>query len=305
MNKNYLYIILFITLLVTASSANQPHSPNELQPQKKLQPSMGASVYTSQTLKVMTLNLAHGRKDGFNQIFLSKSKIHQNLEDIIEFLKPLDIDVVALQEADSPSWWSGNFNHVALLADGAAYSAYMQTNHVQSWFFSYGTAMLSRLAFTDTVKYTFQPSPPTLNKGFTLGQIAWQPDEKIAPILIDIVSVHLDFSRKTVRETQIAEIKKVLADRINPAIVLGDFNSDWFSKEKVIHALIEKGDYHVYEPEAEDLGTYKSKHRLDWIVISKELDFKSLTVYPDVLSDHSAVMAEIIFSAEFLAEQLP
>lgn len=290
MNRYYPYFILFLSLLITACSASQTHAPKEIHPLTE------TSVYTSQTLKIMTLNLAHGRKDGFNQIFLSKSTIRQNLGDIIEFLKPLAIDVVALQEADAPSWWSGNFNHVSLLADNADYSDYIQTNHANSWFFSYGTALLSRLPFSDALHHTFQPSPPTLNKGFTLGQIIWQPDENVTPILIDIISVHLDFSRKSVRDKQIAEIKKVLAERINPLIIMGDFNSNWFAKKSVIKRLIELNDYHVYQPESRGLGTYKSKYRLDWIILSKELDFKSLTVLPDMLSDHSAVIAEIIIS---------
>jgi len=75
---------------------------------------------------------------------------------------------------------------------------------------------------------------------------------------------------------------------------MGDFNSDWFADEKVLRALTENSGFHVYRPKAQDLGTYgSSSHRLDWIVISKELEFKNLTTYPDILSDHFAVMAEI------------
>ncbi len=247
----------------------------------------------SPVLKVMTLNLAHGRKDGFNQILLSQSKIKSNLTHIAKLLKNQSIDIVAVQEADAPSWWSGNFNHVAWLAEHADYLTYIQSSHARSWFFSYGTGLLSQWDFTDSIKYTFKPSPPTLNKGFTLGQISWKFSDDAEPILLDIISVHLDFSRQSVREQQTAEIKKVLAERHHPVIIMGDFNSDWFAKEKVIRELTEKGDYHVYRAEAQDLGTYKSSHRLDWIILSRELEFKSLTVLPDILSDHSAVMAEI------------
>ena len=191
--------------------------------------------------------------------------------------------------------WSGNFNHVVWLAQQAHYLTYIQASHASSWLFSYGTGLLSRWSFTDTMQHTFQPSPPTFNKGFTLGQIAWQLNDQKEPVLLDIVSVHLDFSRKSIREQQTAELKKVLAERDHPAIILGDFNSDWFAKEKVIRALTENGDFHVYKPVAQDLGTYRSNYRrLDWIIISRELEFKSLTILSDVLSDHLAVMAEIV-----------
>ena len=108
------------------------------------------------------------------------------------------------------------------------------------------------------------------------------------------------FSRKSIREQQITEIRNVLAERrlaeqTYPMIIMGDFNSDWFAKEKVIQAFTKKGNFHVYKPQAKNLGSYKSTHRLDWIIISKDLDFKSMNVLPDKLSDHSAVIAEIVF----------
>jgi len=289
MKKRMLFFNAFLFVLLSACSSNQPNTQMSAQ---VIQPA--TKQHVSPVLKVMTLNLAHGRKDGFNQIFLSKSRIKTNLDDIAKVLNEHNPDIVALQEADASSWWSGNFNHVAWLAQQAEYLTYIQASHAGSWFFSYGTGLLSQCPFTETIEHTFKPSPPTLNKGFTLGQVKWRFDNKSEPILLDVISVHLDFSRKSVREKQIVEIKKILAERNYPAIVLGDFNSDWFSDEKVIRALLEKGDYHVYEPEAQNLGTYKSKHRLDWIIISKELGFKNLTILPDVLSDHSAVMAEII-----------
>lgn len=39
-----------------------------------------------------------------------------NLRNIAEFLNKTNADVVTLQEADLPSWWSGKFDHVELLA---------------------------------------------------------------------------------------------------------------------------------------------------------------------------------------------
>jgi len=263
MSKINLSITISVLLQLSACSTTQPEMVTEIHA------GMEAPAYTAKTLKVMTLNLAHGRKDGMNQLLQNKSQIQNNLEDIAALLNRLEIDVVALQEADAPSLWSG--------------------------LFSYGTALLSRLPFSARVHHTFQPSPPTLNKGYTLGQITWQPDDNAnKPILLDIVSVHLDFSRKSVREQQTAELKNTIADRGNPMIILGDFNSDWFADEKVIRALTEKTGFHVYRPEARDLGTYNSSNRrLDWILISRELEFRSLTILPDILSDHFAVSAEI------------
>ena len=50
----------------------------------------------------------------------------------------------------------------------------------------------------------------------------------------------------------------------------------------------------AFEPHAEGLETFHLLgKRLDWILISPELEFISYDVLPDVLSDHRAVMSEI------------
>jgi endonuclease/exonuclease/phosphatase family metal-dependent hydrolase len=267
-----------------------------LQTEQSIQQDVPAAILASPTLKVMTLNLAHGRKDGLNQLFKSAGTIRQNLEEIANLLGRRRADVVALQEADAPSFWSGSFDHVALLAGQAGYPFFESSNQANSWIFSYGTALLSRVALSGVVHHTFRPSPPTMNKGYTLGQIVWQADAG-EPVPVDIVSVHLDFSRKRVREQQSAELSETLAGRGNPLIIMGDFNSDWSADEQVVRALAERTSLHVYRPDAGDLATYSDAKRFDWILISKQLEFVSFEVLPDILSDHSAVVAEIRMQA--------
>ena len=89
-------------------------------------------------------------------------------------------------------------------------------------------------------------------------------------------------------------MKEQLSTRNNPVIILGDFNSNWFSKKSVIKRLAEEGSLKVYKPQADNLPTYTSSDsRLDWILISSELEFISYKVLPDKLSDHLMVVAEI------------
>ncbi len=246
-------------------------------------------------LKILTLNVAHGRKGAINQIFLSKKRIQQNLLEISDVIKRENADVVALQEADGASRWSGNFDHVTFIADRTGYPWFHSAAHASSWLFTYGTAILSRMPVTETIEHTFKPSPPTFNKGFLLGRVLWKPDpEADRTITIDIVSVHLDFSRKKVRQQQIIEIADILSTRSRPMIILGDFNSEWLADDSVVKRLAEKAHMKVYQPDAKHLQTYlKRGKRLDWILISKELDFVSYKVLPDVVSDHQAIVATV------------
>lgn len=215
--------------------------------------------------------------------------------DIADVISSQDADVVALQEADGASRWSGNFDHVAFIADQAGYPWFYRAAHATSWLFTYGTAILSRFPMTETIEHTFKPSPPTFHKGFLLGQVMWKPDHKAdRTIAIDIVSVHLDFSRKKVRQQQIIEITDMLSTRSNPMIILGDFNSEWFADDSVVKRLADKTHMKVYQPDDKHLQTYlKRGKRLDWILISDELDFVSHEVLPDVVSDHLVVVATL------------
>jgi endonuclease/exonuclease/phosphatase family metal-dependent hydrolase len=248
------------------------------------------------SLKVVSLNLAHGRGNALNQLLLDRDDFEANLGRVAEWLVALDADVVALQEADGPSRWSGGFDHVAALAQAAAYPWYERAGHAQSWLFDYGTALLSRLPFEAVLNHTFAPSPPTLNKGLLLGQIAWRAPGGGQPRRVDILSVHLDFSRQKTRRRQIEEVGTLLAGRANPSIILGDFNSDWFSEASTVRVLAERAGLQVYAPDARDLGTYKDGgKRLDWILISEEFEFLDYRVPAERLSDHRAVYAEIGF----------
>ena len=205
-------------------------------------------------LKVLTLNVAHGRKDAINQILLSKNRIRRNLMEVSDVIGRQNADVVALQEADGASRWSGSFDHVPFIADQAGYPWFHRAAHANSWLFTYGTAILSRFPMTETVEHTFKPSPPTFNKGFLLGRVMWKRDPKTdRPIAIDIVSVHLDFSRKKVRQQQITEIAEMLSTRTNPMVIMGDFNSEWFSDDSVVKRLAEKAHMKVYQPDAKHL----------------------------------------------------
>jgi endonuclease/exonuclease/phosphatase (EEP) superfamily protein YafD len=81
-------------------------------------------------------------------------------------------------------------------------------------------------------------------------------------------------------------------------IVLGDLNSDWSSNDSVVTELAHRCGMHVYQPLADDLGTYPSSgRRLDWVMISDDLEFLHHEVLPHMVSDHHAVVADIGFRA--------
>jgi endonuclease/exonuclease/phosphatase family metal-dependent hydrolase len=257
-------------------------------------PGPNKEAIDSETLAVLSLNVAHARGTSLNQLLVSREGHMRNLADIASLLRTSNTDIAALQEADGPSLWSGRFDHVQHLSDLVDYQSTVHGRHADSWLFSYGAALISRVSLHDTASHSFEPSWPTATKGYVRGSIRWRStDEHSAPLTVTLVSVHLDFSRKSVRAAQTAELVADLETLPRPLIVMGDFNANWAEAESPVRQLAEQADLKPYSPGAEHLGTYNDSERLDWILISDELVFREYVVLPDVVSDHLAVFARI------------
>jgi endonuclease/exonuclease/phosphatase family metal-dependent hydrolase len=262
-----------------------------------------AAALESQTLRVATLNIAHGRKDSANQMLLSEQRVRANLLDLAQLLDRAEADAIALQEADAESAWSGNFDHVEFLLDHSRYVCSVHGIHARNRLYAFGTAVISPHAFQGGFTHSFEPSRPTTTKGFSIGALAWNPGGRLSePLLVKIGSVHLDFSRQSVRLAQVAELERLLANIEGPLVLMGDFNTDWQAEDSSLRHLAERLELKAYQPAAEGLGTYGEKGaRLDWILVSRDLEFQDYQVYPDIVSDHSAVAAELRL-AEFVKD---
>jgi len=256
----------------------------------------GSAVIESDFIRVVTLNVAHGRKDGRNQMLLKEEAIRNNLLELAQLLDRAEADVIALQEVDAESSWSGDFNHVDFLAENSAYACSHHGVHASNRMYDFGTALLSGRPFQGSFVHSFQPSRPTTTKGFSVAALNWNPGGLLPePKLVKFVSIHLDFSRRSVRRSQIDEMVTVLSRVDGPMVLMGDFNTDWQTEDSSLKYLAEQMDLSVFEPHADGLSTYGDKGaRLDWILISSELEFSLYAVFPEVVSDHYAVSAEII-----------
>ena len=261
---------------------------------------LAPGVITTPTLRVATLNIAHGRSDAANQLLVTRDGFRDNLRELARLFDRAERDVIALQEADAPSRWSGNFDHVEFLAQHSRYGCTRHGVHASNALYDFGTALLSPHRLQNAQVHSFEPSWPTTTKGLTVADLKWNPGERLeAPLNVRFVSVHLDFSRRSVRESQVDELVSVLGGSDDPMVVMGDFNTDWLTPDSSLRRLAERLDLRVYEPHAEGLATYGDKGaRLDWILVSPEFRFERYAVYPDVVSDHYAVAAVIALAGE-------
>jgi endonuclease/exonuclease/phosphatase family metal-dependent hydrolase len=252
------------------------------------------AVLEADTLELLTLNVAHGRGTALNQIMVSATQHRENLEEIASILLASGAQVVALQEADAPSWWSGEFDHVEYLARATGYRFSAHGYHATAWPFTYGAALMTKSRMSDTRSHSFRPTWPTATKGYVRGTIKWrngEDEDSAAPVTL--VSVHLDFSREDVRRAQIEEMVDNLSELPTPLIIMGDFNADWSSDDSPVRQLANAIGLRAFRPTTQELRTYKGVKRLDWILISDELKFIDYAVLPNIVSDHLAVVAKI------------
>jgi endonuclease/exonuclease/phosphatase family metal-dependent hydrolase len=76
---------------------------------------------------------------------------------------------------------------------------------------------------------------------------------------------------------------------------MGDFNAGWGEKSP-LRTLAEALVLKAYKPNEKGNATFPmTNKRIDWILISNEMDFLSYQVLPNSISDHKAVLAELIW----------
>lgn len=241
-------------------------------------------------LKLLTVNLAHGRGTGLHQAFQDADDAYRNLDAVKTLIERESPDIVALQEADAPSAWSGRFDHVDYLVRASGLGWGVHATHARGVGLAYGTAVLSRLPLEDSGAVTFAPATAALPKGFSIATVRWAA----AGIDLDVVSVHLEPLRASVRRKQAEQLIEALADRSRPLVIMGDFNTDWDGRDGVLPLLSASLGLAAYAPGQADIVTYpRLGRRLDWILVSDPLRFTGFRVLDDGVSDHLAVVADV------------
>jgi len=246
------------------------------------------------SIRVMTLNLAHGRATARSQAGIARAEIERNLDRVARLVRDVGPDVVAIQEADAPSTWSGGFSHVEYVAERAMLSAVCHGRHFELPLFpvmiQYGTGLISAGPLTDCRSIRFG-SDQWDTKGFVLATLA--VDRRI----VTVVSVHLDNRSAKRRMAQARMMVDELRRVDGPLIVLGDFNTDGRGADS-LRFVCDALKLSRVAPESKDhsMATYPADRpveRIDWILISDAFRFAGHGVCDSVVSDHRAVWADI------------
>jgi endonuclease/exonuclease/phosphatase family metal-dependent hydrolase len=250
-------------------------------------------------LRLITLNIAHGRGLTPVQGLTSPRKIRVNLGRIAAFLNRFKPDVVAMQEIDQRSRWSGNFDHLDYLRERAAfpYSAF-GINNIRAGLLnlSYGNAMLSRhpLAATETVVFGQRRVG---EKGFLFAEL------DIGGRRVPFVNLHLHSGRRIQRMRQLGQLIDWLREKHRhhashwamPPILCGDFNNPATRDDATAALLDHLSSYGAYTIQPLSRGTFPSpmpRRTLDFVLLPAGCREVRTKVIRTLLSDHLPVVVD-------------
>ncbi len=79
-------------------------------------------------------------------------------------------------------------------------------------------------------------------------------------------------------------------------VLMGDLNSTWTDEEDAVRMIASRLQLKAYLPQSRRLPTFRAngpRARIDWILISPDLEFVEYRVWPDQVSDHLGVSANL------------
>ncbi len=247
------------------------------------------------TLRVVTLNLAHGRGLAPNQALVESEVISGNLQETARYLDALDADIVGLQEVDKDCNWSGNCSQAKDIAHGGDFRHYrMGVNNRRAGRYQlvYGNALLSQYPVRQCQNYPFSDASIG-GKGFLMADV--EAGDRVLTVCI----VHLAPVGKRARRSQVRSIIHALEDGDNPLVVMGDFNAE-IEKDGVLEEMCEALGLETIRggEGARDTFRFLRGRRIDYIFSSRSLRVVNYHVGEAELSDHRPVICDIHVAEE-------
>jgi endonuclease/exonuclease/phosphatase family metal-dependent hydrolase len=242
----------------------------------------------------MSLNIAHARRKAQHQSLLGEPTIRRNLALIAGVIERESPHVVALQEADGPSSWSGKIDHVETISSLAGYAHTFRGEHnhpsLARLDLSYGTALLSRLPLAEPRSHAFLQNWRD-TKGFVAATIS---SDVLSGESIDVVSIHLDFLADRVRRRQVEQLVERFRGHSRHLVVMGDFNCAWSERRRSLDLLRHELKLRPFaELASPTYPAWRPLVRLDWILISEGLEFDNYETLSDRVSDHLGIVADV------------
>lgn len=244
---------------------------------------------SSNSFRVVSFNIAHGRAKSLHQILTSKKQINQNCREIGNFLVNTNADIVLLQEIDFRSFWSNHLHQSKIINHAQEFPYFCDGNHnISNQYVSleYGNALLSKHQIIDNLHFSFEKKYLG-GKGYQKACIQLQNKS------ITVFNLHLHPISNKIKAKQLQILGEVIENTPKPFLIGGDFNMKLNSK--ILQNFI--NDFELLAP-MQPLPTFQflnMKKQIDFIFGSNDIQWQAANV-PDVkLSDHYPLVQDFVF----------
>jgi len=251
-------------------------------------------------LRLLTFNIAHARgASPIHQSFRRVATLRTNLLRIARLISRLKVDLVALQEIDENSRWSGSFDHLQFLREhtGLEHGVHGITNKRLGHFhLSYGNALLSRFPISHHENVPFGKSTWG-EKGFLFAEIETPGG------CLPLFNIHLNHRSRRLRLNQAAHLMKHLealrgvrgAGWKMPPLMCGDFNTPSHHPDAIATLLgyfEQSNNYTLLPKTGRTFPSAWPARTLDYVFLPQECVAPRAKIIRSMLSDHQPVLVE-------------
>ncbi|MGB0742933.1 MAG: endonuclease/exonuclease/phosphatase family protein [Opitutales bacterium] len=253
------------------------------------------------TLRLLTLNIAHGRGLSPYQGFHSAKSIERNLKRIAHLLRRVDADVVALQEVDEDSHWNKRIHLLDVLKEAAGYDdAYLGVHNRRGGRLplAYGNGLLTKFPIRHAEHEAFGRASLG-EKGFVCAEL------ETAHGILPVINLHLDFKSRLRRIEQVEHLIRFLDEKqytsdlkphLSP-IICGDFNARKGKRTDAVrhlfHYLLDL-NYRLYpEFKSKTFPSILPTHGIDFFFVPPSYRIQYCKVLRSYVSDHRPVLLEL------------
>lgn len=258
----------------------------------------------SPSIRLVTLNIAHGRGLSPYQGLVTTNGLLRQLGRIGRLLKRLAPDIVCLQEVDEGSHWNRYLNLLEPIREAAGLPyAFLGVHNRRhgTRSLAYGNAILSRIPILSAEAVAF--GNKTLGeKGFVYAEIG-----QAGAMALPLVNLHLDFRSRATRVRQIEHLSRFIKEmhgerRDRPApVICGDFNARRSNRRDAVLQLFEdlqqRGHYSIHPRSGLTFPSLLPVRGLDFVLLPESMQCLESRVVRTYVSDHRPVLVEFTFGA--------
>ncbi len=207
-----------------------------------------------------------------------------NLERVTAFIRSLDPDIAGLVEVDGGSYRSGRINQAEYIAAALGqYHAYQSKYDERSLFQRVPVFNKQVNAFVTRDRIHGQRF-----HYFEQGMKRLVIELELETLTIFLVHLSLTFRR---RQSQLAELYRLVREVRKPVIVAGDFNAFWGDPEIRLF-LAATGLQSANREGRPSFPSWNPRRQLDFVLHSKKICVQSFTIPPVTYSDHLPLLCD-------------